>query len=376
MSGTSARIINDAFLQKLESPEGTAKVAKAQESVIHDHLREVSVFRKLIPPVHVTRADCQISLNQDTLEKVIWLPPKSRAMAMAFDGSADVSIIRAPRTACGFYMISSQDHQKTTQNLMVYDIPITKMIEENIGNDMEEVEDRQQLLHAIAAVWAMQKEANGGSDVALSASALRGNSPPKERHVFKTDAAKASTADDSVRHPIRRADVNKLRRAVADRKLTLAQLVWPEPDWSDVLDWTLTESGDKIQSETMVDGYNYNTLLGIRQIRTIKVDIFRPGRVWGFPEQKFLGESYVLNEPQFYIDKVKNRITFSAWEDVGSILVNLAGIVCLESFSADANPMVDAQNLLGEFMPVAEEQLGAMNNRVEAGLRFPAITVY
>lgn len=376
MSGTSARILNDAFLQRLESPEGTAKVARAQESVIHDHLREVSVFRKLIPPVPVTRADCQISTRHDSLEKIVWLTPKSKAMSMAFDGSPTVSIIRAPRVGCGFYMISSEDHQKTTQELMIYDIPITKMIEENIGNDMEEVEDRQQLLHAIAAVWAMQKEFNGGVDKELSSTTLASGTPPKERHVFKTEAAKLSTTADSMRHPIRKSDVNKLRRAVADRKLTLAQLVWTESDWSDVNDWTLSENGDKIQSETTVDGYKYNTLLGIRQIRTVKVDIFRPGRVWGFPEQKWLGESYVLNEPQFYIDKVRNKITFGAWEDVGSIFVNLAGIVCLESFSADANPMTDAQNLLGEFMPVAEESLGAVNNLVESGLRFPAVTSY
>ena len=35
-----------------------------------------------------------------------------------------------------------------------------------------------------------------------------------------------------------------------------------EPDYDDILSWTLQDTGDKMQSETMVDGYKYNVLLG------------------------------------------------------------------------------------------------------------------
>jgi hypothetical protein len=378
MSAVPTRLINDSFLQKISTPDGNAKVAEATGTVIRDRLREVSVFRKLMPPENVTRADCQISTKHDTLTKMVHLEPKSRAMTMAFDGNPKVTIIRAPRVECGFYMISSEEYQKTTQELMVYDIPVTQMIEENIGNDMQEIEDRQQLLHAFAAVWAMQKEANGGVEREMSSTTLAPGAAnrPREVHVMKSAAAAADPNQTSELHPFRRSDITKLIRSVANRRLKLSQLVWPEPDWCDVLDWTLNEQGDKMQSESLVDGYKYNLLLGFNIIRTIKTDIFRPGRVWGFPAANFLGKNYVLNAPQFYIDKVRNRITFSAWEDVGSIFVNLAGIVCVESFSSDSNPATDIHGLLAESRPLAEEALGAVNNMVEAGIRFPAIQSY
>jgi hypothetical protein len=50
-----------------------------------------------------------------------------------------------------------------------------------------------------------------------------------------------------------------------------------EVDWDDILQWTVEDFGDRLQSETAVDGYKYNTLLGRAYIRTIKTDILRAG---------------------------------------------------------------------------------------------------
>jgi hypothetical protein len=132
----------------------------------------------------------------------------------------------------------------------------------------------------------------------------------------------------------------------------------------------------KVQSETTVDGYKYNTILGRAYIRTIKTDILRPGNIYVFTKPEFFGKFYVLNNTKFYIDKIANMITFQAWEDIGMSVINIAAVRKLELYSADANPTTNADGLLSSFIPKTEDQLGAVNNRVDAGLKFPQVTQF
>ena len=91
---------------------------------------------------------------------------------------------------------------------------------------------------------------------------------------------------------------------------------------------------------------------------------------------EFFGKFYVLNNTKFYIDKVANTITFQAWEDIGMGVINIASVRKLELYAADANPTTDADGLLANFIPLAEDQLGAVNNRVDQGLVFPQVVQF
>lgn len=148
-----------------------------------------------------------------------------------------------------------------------------------------------------------------------------------------------------------------------------------EPDWDDLLQWTVEDFGDRLQSETAVDGYKYNTLLGLSYVRTIKTDILRPGNVYIFTRPEFFGKFFVLNNTKFYIDKVANTISWQAWEDIAMSVINIAAVRKMELYSADATAN-DADGLLSDFIPVAEDQLGAVNNRVDSGLSFPQVEQY
>jgi hypothetical protein len=134
--------------------------------------------------------------------------------------------------------------------------------------------------------------------------------------------------------------------------------------------------GDRLQSETAVEGYKYNTIMGRKYVRTIKTDILRPGNIYGFTKKEFFGHFYILNHTKFYIDKIANLITWQAWRDIGMIVANVASVVKLETYSGDANPQTDADGLLGQFIPVSEDALGAPNNRVDQGLKFPQVSQF
>jgi hypothetical protein len=370
-----ARVMNELFTQKLGTAEGKEKMAEYGGSYIRDRLREVSYTRKVVPPEQVTRSDCQRSVNHDTLVKIVDVEPQSRAMAITFRGQPTARFIRGDRAEVGFFTISSEMFQKAEQELLAYEMPITKIIEENSVKDIQEIEDREFTIWIEAAVQALQVEANGGVATALNASTLQAGGVV-EFSVRKGEGARQATSNTATVFPLQRPDIVNLFKMLDGNRLRSERLLMTEVDWDDVLQWTVEDFGDRLQSETAVDGYKYNTLLGRAYIRTIKTDILRPGNVYVFTKPEFFGKFYVLNNTKFYIDKIANMITFQAWEDIGMCVVNIAAVRKLELYSADADPTTNADGLLTNFIPKTEDQLGAINNRVAEGLKFPQVTQY
>ena len=373
------RMLNDAFSQRIGTNEGKEKLAQYGGSYIRDRLREVSFARKILPPEQLTRTDCQRSVNHDTLIKIVDIEPKSRAMAISFRGAPTATIIRGERVECAFYTISSEIYQKTEQELLAYEMPITKIIEENVVKDIQEIEDLEFLLYIEAAVQALQTEANNAISVGLNNTNIQAGLVV-EFSVRKGQLARTiGVPDDATVRPLQRPDIVNLFKMLDGNRLRAERLLMTEVDFDDVLQWTVEDTGDRIQSETTVDGYKYNTLLGRAYIRTIKTDILRAGNVYVFTRPEFLGKFYVLNNTKFYIDKVANLISFQSWEDIGMVIANVASVRKLELYSANAAPapLVPADAaLLPNFIPFAEEALGAVNNRVSTGVKYPMVISY
>ena len=376
MNAISPRMLNDAFATKLSSAEGKEKLAQYGGAYIRDRLREVSFARKVLPPEQLTRTDCQRSTQHDTLVKIVDIEPKSRAMAISFRGSPTTRFIRGERAEAAFFTITSEIFQKTEQELLAYEMPITKIIEENSVKDIQEIEDREFLLHNEAACQALQTEANGGTPTALNNTSVQAGGVV-EFSIRKGELARSTSgADDATVRPIQRTDIVNLFKMLDGNRLRAERLLMTEVDYDDVLQWTVDDTGDRIQSETTVDGYKYNTLLGRAYIRTVKTDILRPGNVYVFTRPEFLGKFYILNNTKFYIDKVANLISFQAWEDISIMIANIASVRKMELYGADANPTTNADGLLSNFIPKAEEDLGAVNNRVDQGLKFPQVVQF
>ncbi len=370
---TPATVLTELFAQRLESNDGKEKIAEYGGNYIRDRLREVSFVRKIILPQSVTRADCQRSVNHDTLVKIIDVEPKSRAMAITFRGQPTANFIRAERAEIPFFTISSEKFEKVEQELLAYEMPITKIIEDNSVKDIQEIEDREFLIHIESAVQALQAEANGlGAAPALNATALQGGAPPVEFSVRKGELARAALTDTGVALPMQRPDIVNLYKLLDGNRLRAEMTLLTEVDWDDILQWTVEDLGDKLQSETTTDGYKYNTLLGRSYVRTIKTDLLRPGNLYTFTKPEFFGKFYVLNNTKFYIDKIANLITWQSWEDIAIGIVNIAAVRKLELYSGDAT-LHDTDGILADVTPVEEEDLGAVNNKVAEGLHYPQV---
>ena len=369
-----AAVLNDLFSQKLDSAEGKEKVAEYAGTYVRDRLREVAFSRKIIPPQQVTRADCQRSTNHDTLVKIVDVEPKSKAVALTFRGQPTARFIRAPRAEVPFYTISSEKFEKTEQELLAYEMPITKVIEDNSVKDIQEIEDREFTTHIEAAVQALQTESNGGSATVLNATTVQAGTTV-EFSVRKGELARNATANDGTVRPVQRPDLVNLHKLLDGNRLRCEMVLLTEVDWDDIMQWTVEDFGDKVQSETSVDGFKYNLLLGRAYTRTIKTDILRAGNVYCFTKPDFFGKFYILNNTKFYIDKIANLITWQSWEDIAISVINIASVRKLELYSGDATSN-DNDGILSTVVPKAEEDLGAENNRVDSGLVFPGVEIF
>ena len=369
-----SRVLNDLFSTKLDTAEGKEKIAALGSVYIRDRLREVCYVDKIIPPDPVTRADCQRSVNHDTLVKIVDVEPQSRAMALTFRGQPTARFIRAARAEVPFYTVSSEKFEKTEQELLAYEMPITKVIEDNSVKDLQEIKDREFTRHIEAAVQGLQTEANGGSPTALNATGVIAASVVQSS-VVKGSAAVTRGIDDFLVQPILRPDLVNLFKLLDGNRLRSERFLISEPDYDDILSWTLSDMGDKMQSETMVDGYKYNMLLGRKLIRTIKTDILRTGNIYVFTAPEFLGKNYILNNTKFYIDKIANMITWQSWMDIAISIINIASVRKLELYGGSVTPGATDAGFASK-LSVDEDALGAENNRVDDGLKFPDVSQF
>ncbi len=384
----SADYINASFVEKLGTEEGRTKIAAYGSGIIRDHLREVSFARKVLPPMPITPAECQVSTEHDGLVKIEELEPESRAAVVDFRGNTRARYIRAPRVAVSFFSIESEHFEKTEQELLAYKMPVTKMIEEQSATDLQEIEDRQFLIFTEAGVQRVQQDANesaglvhAGFSTANVNAGLVANGPDFKASVMKGALALVAGADDFVVRPIARSDfINLFKLFSGLRKLRLEMVLLTEPDYDDILQWTLEDAGDRLMSETTVEGFKYNTLMGRRFIRTIKTDILRRGNLYGFTAPEFLGVFYVLNNTKFYVDKVGNRITWWCWEDIGMALLNINSIAKIELYSASVTPGLETAPVGGlsaaDRLPMDEESLGRNQNKAEDGFVSPLVTQF
>jgi len=366
-------LFNENFLSKLGSSEYKTKTAELLGNYLRDKIREATWTDKIIPPQAITRADCQISEKHDTLVKLVHIEPGSRAMTITLRGEPDVQLIQGKRFAVALGLISTMRFEKTEEELLVYDYPITKVVEDNSVKDMDEVKDGIFLRHVEAAIQALQVEANGtatelSSDTVQAGTVVQYSARKGELAGLATDPA------SYVALPIQKMDIVQLFQGFPEKQLSGQRMLMHDSDFLGVFAWPFNEVGS-LATETSIEGYKYSTLCGYEVVRSLKPNILRRGNVYAFVAADFLGVNYTLGSTKFYVDKVFNRVLWQAWAMMGMGIGQVEGQRKLELYPCDASAL-DTQTLLSYVTPKAEENLGTINNRVDDGLVYPHITTY
>lgn len=294
MYDLDASTFNNLFIERLETSEGIQKTAQAGAAFVRSKIREIGFARRILPPESVTRADTQRSTDHDTLVKIVDIEHESKAIAINFASEADERYIRGKRYALPFFKIESEKFVKNEGELLAYDYPITKVIEENSVKDIQRVEDSKFIEYAEAAVSVTGKR-----------------------------LVSTATALD-------RREINSLFKMIDFDELSVGTVLMNTVDFDDWMIQPATEIGDPLASEITSGGYKYPTILKRKLVVTNKHDLVLPGEVWAFTEPAYLGNFFILNDVKFWIKKEADLILWKTWEYVAEGFGNIKSIAKLE----------------------------------------------
>lgn len=283
------------FHSLLQSDEGIEKLNEEGTSFVRSHLRETSTWRQIIPPVPVKDTDLEVSTEHDTLIKIVDIEHGSTAFAINFRGRAPNRYLQGRRYAIPFFTISSERFRKSEAELRAYRYPLTKVLEENSILDIQEAEDR--------AFFKRIREAIG------------------------ITGRKITNTVDTAVHKI---PLTQLFKLLDSNKRKTALIVMTRTMWDDILAWGSEEAGHEWVSKVTAEGYTEDRLMGHKLITTIKNDIIHANEVFIFTEPKFLGNSYILENTKFWLDKRGRIVEMEAYEDIGMGIGNINSVALLE----------------------------------------------
>ena len=304
MSELSAQAINELFIQKLDTDR--EKFAANAAAYIRVKLREVSFARKIIPPVYITKADCQRSLQHDQLVKIVDIEPDSKAMAVNFRGAGDMTYVEGKRFEIAFYKIESDTFEKAEVELLAYEMPITTIIENNTVKDIQAIEDAGFMSRVEAALVV---EGSAKKPTAIDTGGLE--YPTAEVFASLFNALEGINDDNSNYRPLKTDTI-----------------LMSNSDWNSLINLPSTTIGSNLAGEITVNGYKYPTLFGKKVIVTSRKNLVQPGYIYAFAEPAFLGHFFILNDTKFWIEKKKDIISWVAWEHVGMGFGNTHSIAC------------------------------------------------
>jgi hypothetical protein len=285
-----ASTFNNMFMERVQTQEGMEKMAAVGSAYIKSFLREHSVSRKILPPESITRAECQRSTRNDTIYKIVDFEAPSTAVALNFRGTGRERYIQGKRYALPFFKIESDLFSKQEAELLAYDYPVTKVIEENSIKDIMAIEDAVFLKYVSSAT--------------------------------STTGKKIVSGDTSVN----RLNLTKLFKMIDGDKLQSTCVLLTNVDWDDFQVLPATDVGSNLASEMTVNGYKYETLLKRKAVVTNKTDLLAPGRIIAFTDPAYLGNFFLLGDVKFWIKKEADKIYWKTWEYIAEGFANIRSI--------------------------------------------------
>lgn len=289
MSEESASF-NNLFVTRMNTQDGQEKTAQAGQAYVRAFLRENSFSRKILPPESVQRSDLQRSTRHDTLLKIVDFEHPSAAAAVNFRSAGRERYLMGKRYAIPFFKIESDLFVKNEAELLAYEYPITKVIEENSIKDIMYVEDSTFLNVSNGAVTA---------------------------------SGKVIDSSDTI---ISRTNVNKLVKMIDVDKLQSGVILLTNVDFDDWHVQPATDVGSPLASQLTVGGYTYDTIMRRKVVVTNKTDLLPPGTMYAYTDPQFLGNFFILNDVKFWIKKEADKVYWKSWEYIGMGIANLRSV--------------------------------------------------
>ena len=365
---TSPEDFNALFFDAVNyGGDALAKTAAAIGDYIQLKIREQGFARKILDYHTVTERDPMIQRDpngeHDGLQYIVPIEPDSVAQRIDFRADPVRTWIVGNRFPINFYDISTDEFNKTEQELLAHTEPILKIIEQNSLKDMQEQEDISFLDHVKSSAGLATLRLN---QTAAGVGGLLGLTTGDEVDAFFKGTTTSAPIANPINSNIILSTNNYLRRETLDdgakifasRQLQMRVVLMHEYDYSSTLRWNADEVGHETADRITVDGYRETKIGGYTIVTTIKTNrrLVRPGHIYCFADKSALGKFLQLQAPKFWINKRANVIQMRGWETVGAGIgnVNACAIILL----AGSEPLdipVATQMFTGRFVRIYPE---------------------
>jgi hypothetical protein len=128
-------------MDKLASPTDKGELETMTTHFVRQRIRELAAVDKIMPPESIDPAACQRSVQHEGLTRIIDIEPRSSATILSWRSGPDAQYLVAPRAELAFFTISSKRFEKYREELLSYEMPLTKVIEDNTIRDIHEKKD-------------------------------------------------------------------------------------------------------------------------------------------------------------------------------------------------------------------------------------------
>ena len=216
-------------------------------------------------------------------------------MIVNFRGEADTTYVAGERFEIPFWAIASHDYQKTEEELLAYEMPLTDVIEKNSIKDIQKQED---------SAWIRKFDAAIATD--------------------PSNQSEATTLDSD--GSIKKSTFVTLFDMLDGNQLKADVILMNSKTYNKMLLWDANSVGDVVGSELAINGFTYSTLFGRKLIVTNKTDLVGDA-IYAFAAQEYLGKFFILNDLKFWVKKERNIITWGCYESIGGGIGNTKSVV-------------------------------------------------
>src|SRR3990172_7605056 len=356
LDGIPPVVYNQNFLQKLGQDAG--QVTRVGDNFVADRLREDMVFNTIVPQKPIRPEECQVNLENDTMYYIVNLDTNAAAAITDFRGPGRGQIIRAPRVPMSFHMLKSREFEIAEQELLVYNYPIMQMVYDYAIKAIGDQHDLYMLQNVKRAVDFV--DANAAYKAVFGGGRVFGVS------------ATGGPLTAGIINPLNSLSLTRGKQNQSNR-IKPSKVLITQFDHNTLDSLQALEQGDQLRGQVFREGYREPMWTGVATVVTTKQDVFKPGNLWLFADEKFLGKNGVLDYGgapyKLFIDRRSNIVTFHVYSNFGAVIANVGSAVQLKMYDAAYEAANPKQNPLN----IVDDDLFQQRNLAEQGGRFPQV---
>lgn len=305
----NATQLNEVFLQALNDPEMVKEAEARGAEYLKVQVYEDSFMERIIPAQHVSPGQCDRDVNSPNYQIVIDKEfADVTAVSTTFRGRSDYQYVETERYAVVFHKIESPEYSLTEGELRGMRQPVQNLIRHHIGYHIRKRMDEIFIGMCNAAV------ASSGLHIDLSAG---------------TDTVITPQLLVRLRNLIDAQHENGRYLEASTILMTQSMYnyigTWIQSNTSDGAG-TWAGIGNGMGYDKWKDGYSYDTLFGLRVIKTKKNDLVGENEIFVFTEPEYIGHHFTFNDDRFSIEHQHDILRWKGFRTFGAAVGNVSSI--------------------------------------------------